>query len=77
VAGTFSHATHKHGVGLGREFENFSKKRSFLSFRPAEKVFFYFFLFYHSWSPLEKLLEKSTSGPPEKLPPTPMHIIGM
>jgi len=51
----------------GREFENFNKKGLLVVKNK----------FSHSWSPLEKRFEKSTSGPHEKFPPTPMHIIGM
>ena len=48
------------GVGRGQEFEKFCKKGCFLSFEWQKTNFTTF------GRPLEKLLEKSTSGPPGK-----------
>jgi len=55
VAGNFSYATRKHGVGMGAGIWKFQQKRFFL-FRVVKNKF------YHSWSPLEKRLEKSNSA---------------
>jgi len=56
------------GVGRGREFENVSKTRVFSISSGKKQIS-------PLLGPTEKLLEKSTSGPPEKFLPT--HIISM
>jgi len=59
VARTFP--THKHmGVGRGPGILNFQQKMLFSLYRVVKTKF------HHFWSPVEKLLEKSTSGPPWK-----------
>jgi len=65
VTRTFSYTQALVSEG-GQEFENFSKKDCFLSSSDKTKIS-------PLWPPLEKLLEKSTCGPLEKILPTPMH----
>jgi len=50
----------------GQEFENFSKKAVFLVSGGKKQIS-------SLLAPLEKLLEKSTSGALEKCLPTPVH----
>jgi len=70
VAGTFLLRYTQTWVSEGgREFENFRKKGVFLVSIKNK--------FHHFWPPVEKRLEKSNSGPPEKFLPRPMHIISM